>query len=83
MRNVLLYYLVILIPFMLLSIAARFDWISSNEFVSLFALYLLVRQVTDAWRLVAVGAIDKVTWKVVANPLLQIHYFKALYWIKR
>lgn len=82
MRNLLTYYFIILIPLVLLFIAARLNLISSNWFVALLFLYFLFRQFTDAWRLVAVGVIDKVTWKIVANPFLQAQYFKELYWLK-
>jgi hypothetical protein len=83
MRNVLAYYFIILFPFTWLIIAARLDLINSNWFAALLLLYFLFRQFTDAWRLVAIGVIDKVTWKTVANPFLQAQYFKELYWFKR
>lgn len=82
MRNLGVYYLIILVPFALLIMAARLHWISSTGFVALFFLYILLRQFTDAWRLVALGVIDKITWRIIANPLLQTRYFKELYWFR-
>jgi len=81
MRNLLVYYFFILTPFVLLLMAARFNLISSGWFVALLFLYFLYRQFTDAWRLMSVGVIEKITWKIVANPFLQVKYFKKLYWV--
>jgi len=81
MRNLLVYYFIILAPFVLLLMAARFNLISNGWFVALLFLYFLYRQFTDAWRLMSIGVIKKITWKIVANPFLQMKHFKKLYWV--
>jgi hypothetical protein len=63
-------------------LAIKFNLITSGWFAALLFLYLLFRQFTDAWRLKAIGVIQKVNWKVIINPFLQTKYFRELYWFK-
>lgn len=79
MKNIVVYYCCIFIPFVLLLLALKFGFISNTWLVILLLLYVVYRQYTDAWRLMAMGVIDKVTLSVVANPFLQTQYFKQLY----
>ncbi len=81
MRSLWIYYLAILVPFALLIFAVRLDLVSSDWFVVLLFSYFVFRQFTDAWRLLAIGAIHKVNWNTLANPLLQLKYFKQLYFV--
>jgi hypothetical protein len=83
MRNIVVYYFIILVPFFLLLFAAKWGLISSNLFLVLLLFYVLYRQFTDVLRLLATGVIEKVTWKMIANPFLQIQYFKELYWFSK
>jgi hypothetical protein len=83
MRNLWLYYLIILVPFILLVIAARFNLIGSDWFVALLFLYVLYRQFVDAQRLMTIGVIRKISWKIILNPFLQTKYFKELYWVRK
>lgn len=80
MRNLLMYYCLILIPFALLLFALKFNLITSDWFVALLFCYLLYRQFIDAWRLWSAGVIKKITWKIIANPFLQAQHFNQLYW---
>ena len=82
MRNLFVYYFIILAPFALLILALKFNLITNGWFVVLFLLYLPFRQFTDASRLKALGVIPKITWKVILNPFLQMDYFKELYWFR-
>ena len=83
MRNIVVYYFFILVPFALLIVAAKSGLINSSNFVALLFGYLLYRQFTDVSRLKAIGTLEKPTWKTIANPFLQIQYFKELYWPRR
>ena len=82
MRDIRVYYFLIFVPFILLIALTRKGVISSSEFVILLFLYILYRQFTDAWRLAANGVIKKLSWKILANPMLQCKYFKELYCTK-
>lgn len=79
MRNTVVYYFIILVPLLLLILTLKAGLISSSVFVVLLLLYVLYRQFTDVWRLQAKGIIEKATWKIIANPFLQVQYFKELY----
>jgi hypothetical protein len=79
MKNLLVYYCCILIPFALLLLALKYGFISNTWVAILLLLYVVYRQLTDTWRLQAMGVIEKITVKLIANPLLQTKYFKELY----
>jgi hypothetical protein len=81
-KDLLTYYLCIFLPIALLIISIKTNLISDSWFTILFLFYLLYRQFTDAWRLQALGEIDKVTLKILSNPLLQLKYFNKLYFGK-
>lgn len=83
MRNIVVYYFIILVPFFLLLFAAKWGLVSSGVFLILLFFYFLYRQFTDVLRLLATGVIEKVTWKMIVNPFLQIQYFKELYWFSK
>jgi hypothetical protein len=78
MKNIFIYYLAILLPWIPL------EWFLKNgestQFVVFLFLYIFVyRLFTDAYRLLAKGAIEKKDmWKVIV-PFSRAKYFKALY----
>ena len=79
MRRLTVYYPVILVPFAVLLIAARFHAMNDSVLAIMFVLYFFFRQLTDAWRLYSIGVINRISWKVLINPLLQANYFAELY----
>ena len=79
MKDLLTYYICIFLPIVLLVILIKTNLISNNWFAILLLLYFLYRQCTDAWRLKALGVIDKLTFKTLVNPFLQMDYFNELY----
>ena len=78
-----MYYMAIVAPIGFLVTAQKEQWISNEWLVALLFAYVLYRQFTDATRLVALGVIEKMTWKVIINPFLQTKYFRELYWFSR
>lgn len=78
MKNIFIYYLMILLPWLPL------EWLlktgeSTLFFVFLFLYIFVYRLFTDAYRLLAKGAIEKKDmWKVII-PFGRAKYFKVLY----
>lgn len=80
MKNLFVYYLVILVPIGLIFFLNKADLISANVFVGLFFFYLLVyRTIVDGIRLFNKNIIPKKDiWKMII-PGNHVKYFKELY----
>ena len=79
MKNLINYYLAILLPLPLLYLSG---WHSSVMFVSLLVFYLLYRGVIDGKRLIEKKLIqEKELWKAFM-PLYTAFYFRELYFEK-
>ena len=74
MKNLLIYYFQILMPVPLLIWAAFKE--QSHIFVLLLVMYILYRQYVDGQKLYKAGIIKNIER---FSPLLQIKYFKNLY----
>ncbi len=79
MKNILIYYLAIIVPFALLVFFVKTDQISSGWFcLFLFSYAFPYRAITDLSRLASKGVILKPFWKILI-PGIRIRYFKELY----
>lgn len=80
MRNLLVYYLVILVPFFGIILSAKEGFLSAGWFSFSIFFYLLVyRQAIDLWRLRSKGVITRIRFTDASNYFLQVKYFRALY----
>ncbi len=82
MRNLLVYYLQILVPFALLIIGIKTGFINMGQFLILMTIYTLpYRFTTDYLRLRSKNVIDKNKFWIILIPGSRIKYFKDLYFI--
>jgi hypothetical protein len=80
MKNLLLYYFQILLPFPLLIWAAFTD---ARMFVVLLLAYYIYRGFVDGQRLYEKGVIEKKDrWKIWVIPFYSSSFFKQLYFEK-
>ena len=80
MRNLLVYYLAILVPFIGIILAGKQGLVSPEWFLfDLFFYVFVYRQATDLWRLRSKGVITKITIADAFNYFLQVKHFRALY----
>lgn len=78
MKNIVLYYFVILLPLPFIIWAAKYD---SLLFAGLLLAYVIFRGFTDAQRLYEKNVIDKKQfWKAALIPFYASTYMKELYW---
>ena len=80
MKNIYLFYVVILIPLVLLFMMTKHT--TPAVFVTALVLYIFVyRTFTDGMRLYAKGKIAKKDiWRLII-PGYRFRYFKDLYWV--
>jgi len=80
MKNLITYYLLILVPLAAIFLLNGFDIINSGQFVGLFFFYLLVyRTYIDGKKLADKNLIPKKDiWKMVI-PGKRIHFIRELY----
>ena len=80
MKNLFVYYIVILAPIGLIMWLNKTELISTNVFIALFFFYLLVyRTIVDGKRLSDKNVIPKKDiWKMII-PGNHVKYFKELY----
>ena len=80
MKNILVYYLLIFVPFGLIVWVSRIELINSSVFVLLLFLYAFVyRTYLDGYRLFKKNIIAKKDiWKMII-PGSRLQYFKELY----
>jgi len=80
MKNLLVYYLLIFVPFGLIVWVSRIELINSSVFVLLLFLYAFVyRTYLDGYKLAKKNIIPKKDiWKMII-PGSRIPYFKELY----
>ncbi|QJP34821.1 hypothetical protein F0365_10670 [Nonlabens sp. Ci31] len=80
MKNLIVYYCYILVPFGILIWLSKMEWINPTLFVGCLLFYALVyRTYTDGKRLAAKKVIPETKiWKLVI-PGTRIYYFKELY----
>ncbi len=80
MKNLITYYLTILIPLLLLVLLSKTAMINSTWFFICLMFYVFVyRTYTDGKRLIAKGVIyGKDVWRILI-PGLRLKYFRELY----
>jgi len=80
MKNRLVYYLVIIVPIVIVGLLRKTEMINSVSFVIALAVYALIfRTYTDGRRLADKGIIKETDiWKMII-PGQRIKYFKDLY----
>lgn len=80
MKNIILYYVVVVVPAALIFLLAKTDTINSNWFVYLFFSYLFIyRTYIDGKRLADKGLIEKKDiWRMVL-PGFRNKFFRDLY----
>ena len=80
MKNLLVYYLLIFVPFGLIVWVSRIELINSSVFVLLLFLYAFVyRTYLDGYKLAKKNIIPKKDiWKMII-PGSRLQYFKELY----
>jgi len=80
MKNLVIYYIAIIIPFAVIIYAGRVHAVNSLWFVFSLLIYVFVyRTLTDYFRLRSKNVIDrKHFWKILV-PGARIKYFKELY----
>lgn len=83
MKNLLLYYLLILAPFPFLIVIANrgSHGNSATLFVGLLAFYVVYRIFTDYYRLLQKGVVDKSEFKYFFIPFYRTKYFRELYFV--
>ena len=82
MKNFLLYYFLIVVPFALIILATKRELISSGQFLILFIIYAFpYRGVTDYYRLRSKNIITQKQFLLIFIPGSRIKYFKELYFI--
>ncbi len=82
MKNLLVYYFLIITPFALIIYSAKNNLISNTLVVILFFFYLLIyRTIIDYYRLRNKNAIEKNQFLNLLIPFSRMKYFRALYWI--
>lgn len=77
MKNLVIYYLQIIIPLPLLYLSSKEE--DSAMFFSLFIFYLVYRIFTDYFRLLKKGVVMKSNFFMFFMPIWHIKYFKELY----
>ena len=80
MRNIIVYYCVVIVPVAIIALLILTDTINSNWFVYSFCFYLFIyRTYIDGKRLVDKGIIEKKDiWKMIV-PGQRFRFFKDLY----
>ena len=82
MKNLINYYSLIFIPFALLIIGIKTEFLSIGQFLVLFIFYALpYRGVTDYYRLRSKNVINKNQYLIILIPGSRIRYFRELYFI--
>ena len=80
MKNIVVYYLVIIVPLLGLFFAAREQWMSGWAFfVSILFYALVYRTLTDGARLIQKGIISRRDMRKLFLPGWRLTYFRALY----
>ncbi|MDE3251989.1 MAG: hypothetical protein KGO92_04225 [Bacteroidota bacterium] len=80
-KQLLMYYFLIISPLFLLVYCVKHDLISDNGFLVLFLGYIPYRYLTDYYRLTSKGVIGKKDYLKVINPFSTSKYFRELYWL--
>jgi hypothetical protein len=80
MKNIVVYYFAVLVPFAVIFLLAKTNTINSNWFVYTFGFYLFVyRTYTDGKRLADKGLIKHSDiWKMII-PGQRLRFFRDLY----
>lgn len=82
MKKLLIYYFVILSPFVLLIYCSKNNLIDAGWFVALLFFYCFIyRAITDYFRLRNKNVIGKDEFWKCFIPVLQMKYFRELYLI--
>ena len=80
MKSTILYYLVIIVPFVALLYFGELHKIDSALFTVLLLIYVFIyRAITDYLRLLSRNIIDRKDFWRTYMPSSRIKYFKALY----
>lgn len=80
MKNIWNYYLVILLPLVLLILLMKFQKVDGLYFAILFVFYALVyRTYTDTKRLILKNKMNKKDWWKMLIPGTRIEHFRELY----
>lgn len=77
MKNLFIYYFLILFPIPILYGVAK--WENTEVFIALLVFYLIYRTFTDYYRLLKKGCIKKKDYFMFLNPFWRSKFFKELY----
>ncbi len=79
MKNLIIYYIVILLPLCVL-FWILFSLDNSKLFIILLLIYGIVfRPLIDAYRLIKKGVIQKKSWWKMFSPIAHVKWFRELY----
>ena len=82
MRKLIVYYVVIIVPFLLLILAMKRELIGMDWSLVLFIFYAFIyRGITDFYRLKSKNIITNKQYLTILIPGSRIKYFKELYFI--
>jgi hypothetical protein len=82
MKNIIVYYFVILVPFFGLLIAMKRELLSEEWCIALLVFYAFIyRTLTDYYRLKSKNAITSKQFFSLLIPGSRIKYFKELYFV--
>ena len=82
MKNLLIYYIVIIAPLPLLVYCSKNNVVDSGWVGVLILIYAFpYRLLTDYYRLRSKAIIDKNNYWEIIKPFSRMKYFRALYWI--
>lgn len=82
MKNLLLYYAAIFIPFFLIIYLSKVKLLDTDSFLVLLIVYAFIyRSITDYIRLKSKNIIDKKQFWTLFIPGTRIKYFRELYFV--